>query len=510
MSTGPSPAESLAPLVCALVAIGLATISLFGAGAGLDFPIDDAWIHLAYAKSLRLGEGLSYNPGDWETGFSSPLWVAILAAWPLPRDPTIAVKLLGALLHGATAWVGASLAGELGRRYASLDRPVPVLGITGLAGILCATQPTLLQAATSGMEVPLTAAAVLGCFLAIARNRAVAAGALGFAGVLARPEVLLCLAPAGVFCAWRGRRQVPLAQGAGTAAALGAAVALALWMLYCLTVSGYPFPNTQYIKGAGGGLDGLAYLAQEVLPFQPWLISLTGVVLVGLALRQELASRQDPPPILTAMVGAYAITLVAIAVSRPLHPGVLFYESRYFAPFSGLPCVVLPFGLLSGRRWLTAALLLPVAVATGLLDHHLDRLRRAQERSTRRLHTAAARYVARELPADATVAVEGAGAQRFFTPRTMTIVDLVGLNDREAAHLHFDRDAKLCHLVRRAPTHMVIPAEWIPIYTGVFDLRPRAAFEDPAYAQIAPPRPLRVVVLDVTGIHPAWNARCSP
>ena len=51
-------------------------------GGERDFCLDDAWIHLSYAKSLRLGEGLSYNPHDWETGCSSPLWVLVLAAWP--------------------------------------------------------------------------------------------------------------------------------------------------------------------------------------------------------------------------------------------------------------------------------------------------------------------------------------------------------------------------------------------------------------------------------------------
>ena len=53
-----------------------------------DFCLDDAYIHLSYVKSLHLGEGLSYNPHDLETGMSSPLWVFVLAlipAWMLRR-----------------------------------------------------------------------------------------------------------------------------------------------------------------------------------------------------------------------------------------------------------------------------------------------------------------------------------------------------------------------------------------------------------------------------------------
>src|ERR1700755_404930 len=94
--------QALAPgPAAALIAFAPAIFMLVG---GHDFCLDDAWIHLAYAKSLRLGDGLSYNPGDWETGFSSPLWVFFLAALPWGSSPVVAVKLFGGLCHAALAW----------------------------------------------------------------------------------------------------------------------------------------------------------------------------------------------------------------------------------------------------------------------------------------------------------------------------------------------------------------------------------------------------------------------
>ena len=45
----------------------------------------------------------------------------------------------------------------------------------------------------------------------------------------------------------------------------GAALALAGWMLWCVAVSGYPWPNTRYVKGAVDLLVGLQYLVLEVL-----------------------------------------------------------------------------------------------------------------------------------------------------------------------------------------------------------------------------------------------------
>src|SRR4051794_34832739 len=49
------------------------------ASAVTGFPLDDAWIHLVYARSLAHGDGFAYNPGQLETGFTSPLWVMLLA-----------------------------------------------------------------------------------------------------------------------------------------------------------------------------------------------------------------------------------------------------------------------------------------------------------------------------------------------------------------------------------------------------------------------------------------------
>lgn len=497
--------EGIARVVAAVVAVGLAALTI---PETTDFALDDAWIHLSYAKSVRLGDGLSYNPGDWETGASSPLWVLLLAVWPLPDEPVLSVKLLGALLHGVTAWFSTQLALDFVRARATVEQPLPGLSLALLAGILAATTPTLLEGATSGMEVPLTAALVTAFAAALLAGRAVTAGLLAAASVWARPECLGFVVALGVghvvLARVLGTRRPRLAPAA--ASVLGGAAALGAWVVYSLVVSGRPWPNTQTIKGSGGGLDGLQYLTAQVLPLQPWLVSLTGVLLLGLALRRDLVQRR---PELTALVVATVATLVAIAVSRPLHPGTQFYESRYFAPFAGLWAVVIPFGLLGLRRVLVAVVLAPLAVVTGL---QVSEAREALQRhcdDTARVHTAVARHVASQLPPDAVVAVEGAGAIRFFAPRTMWIVDLVGLNDGTAAQLHHDRKAKLCHFVRLDPGYMELPADWIPLFTPVFALRPLARFDDPEYTQVEPTRPLTVFLTEVDEVHPAWRQRCA-
>jgi len=505
--------ESSIAFVCALVGFGLAASMIWETR---DFALDDAWIHLSYAKSLRAGDGLSYNPGDLETGFSSPLWVLALGVWPIAGNPVVPVKLLGALLHAATSWMGALLTLELaGRRSDEPKHPVPLASLALLGGVLVACSPTLLQAATSGMEVPLAAFVLLATLREILRGRAVLAAVLGMLSTWARPELLGGVVAFSVVIAtvgWRHRTEDPRVRAAGSAV-FGSALGLAVWVVYCLAVSGYPWPNAQYIKGAGGGWSGLAYLRDEVLVWQPWLLSLTGVALIAIGLREQTRAKQSGA---WAIGFAFVATSVAIAVSRPLHPGVLFFESRYFTPLAPLPLVVLPLGLSAlrpdARRWIRVAAfaaLLPIAGLTGLQIWQLRGQLVEHTEDTRVLHTTVSEWLVDNLPPDAVVAVEGAGAHRFFTPRSFRIVDLVGLNHGAAAHAHFDRTAKLCVFVRERPTHLVIPADWAPLFSPPFAVRQVAAFDDPHYSQVRPARRASVVVLEVGGVASEWTDRCK-
>jgi hypothetical protein len=498
---GGARGESGARTIALVVALGVAALMISGSR---DFPLDDAWIHLAYAKSLRLGEGLSYNPHDWETGFSSPLWVVLLAVWPSTASPVLAVKLLGALLHGLCAWLGTQIVLDLSAARASLERPFPRMSLSLLAGVLVATSPPLVEAATSGMEVPLAAALLLASVWAMIAGRVRGAGLLAALAVWARPEALpFTLVAAGMLAI---APRLAAVRRAAIAAIAGSVSAMVAWSAYCLARTGRPWPNTQVVKGSGGGLAGLGYVADAVLPWQPWLVGITGVVLLFLALRRE---GRAPGGELRAIVIATIVTAIAIAITRPLHPGTTFYEARYFAPLAAMipPCLV--FGLPERPRWLGPALVLPIAGVTGLQLADVRASARAHEDDTELLHTRVAAWVAAELPPDAVVAVEGAGAMRWATPRTMTIVDLVGLNDHEAADLHHDRAGKLCHFVRRRPTHFVLPAPWVPLYAPVFVLAPVARFDDPAYTQVEPAAPLTVLVLAVTGVRPEWLDRCE-
>ena len=92
------------------------------------------------------------------------------------------------------------------------------MSIALLSGCLCATAPTLLQSASSGMEVSLTTCLLLACLHLSLREQWLLAAALGFAAELARPEVLACLVGfgAGAYLSATGEREVGIIlMGAG-------------------------------------------------------------------------------------------------------------------------------------------------------------------------------------------------------------------------------------------------------------------------------------------------------
>ena len=108
-----SDRRAVAALAAALVAAtSCALLASAGPLGGAEFPVDDAWIHQVYARSLLRDGSLSYNPGRPEAGFSSLLWV--LASLPAQFAARGGFPIaLGAKLTSA-AWAAGAAAG-LGR-----------------------------------------------------------------------------------------------------------------------------------------------------------------------------------------------------------------------------------------------------------------------------------------------------------------------------------------------------------------------------------------------------------
>jgi hypothetical protein len=351
--------------------------------------------------------------------------------------------------------------------------------------LLVALHPGLLQASVSGMEVALTTTLLLALvwsFLQRDYRSATAARTAFIAGacVLARPESLYFAGALGLAFAVRRRSLHALAPAFGGLAGMG------IWVLYCLMVSGYPLPNSHYVKSTVAGLPSIQYLGVDVLLSEPWVLSVVGLLLMARALQLD---REAGERVSTTLLFAWLVALLATAASRNVDTGVLFFHWRYFGVFMALGIVVLATSLgIAPTRWSYAGAFLVVLVTlAGLPSRHA--LVRAQERGIRALHTEPALTAARMLPEDAVILVEAAGASRFFTPRTMWIIDAVGLNDEQIAHAK-DSYEKICRIFSLRPTHLLLPDEFMGGLAPAFSYEVLQRFHDPAFAQsvFAPPR----------------------
>ena len=310
------------------------------AGAS-GFPLDDAWIHLQFARNLAEGAGFSFNPGAPVAGSTAPLWTLLLAAGAAASSPSLGM----AKAFGVAATLGAAI---LTRRAALAWGARADVALVAAVALLW-TGPVA-WGALSGMEVALAAFLVAAALLAHAHDRLLASSACAALAVLARPEAFL-LIPLFVLA-----RTVTLRRAA--AFALVTVMTVAPAALFSLWTVGTLYPATAAAKVEGGlvgwlgGVNEPAALTWIWRPwtfFTAWIGWLTAThwllplaLVPGLVLAWRRAGRA---------LGAVALALLAhpfgMALLAP-YRGPAFQEGRYSIHL--LPLVVLTLAVALGGR----------------------------------------------------------------------------------------------------------------------------------------------------------------
>ena len=408
--------------------------------------IDDAHIFLVYGKNLISGEGLVYNPGGERVeGFSSPLWLLIIAlgylAFPSPEKYLLVVSLL--VVFGAVATLAFQIDGRK---------------VFGLASVVLIAWVFSSPAYVSWVSLSLMDTALWSALIVVGTVFALYDSPIGLAIVaplivLARPEgmlwapVLIIVASLpewvenGPFEALRKYRVAVLSYFLTLAA-------LTAWrMLYF----GYPLPNTYYAKMSPDTLynlgQGLTYLV-AFLYANP--IALLGVIpaIVGLLMnghwlfsamiRPGTASRDDPR---LGYIAASMIVLVALLV--PVFMGGDYFGNfRFYQPVWPLfilPALALlkvlkiqaprPLGHLAALLLILAAFLLPRSnwfnrAYVSSMVHELTIARQGQE-----IAQTMNEYFADPRPS---IGVLRAGA--VAVTYDGEVIDLLGLNNTVMAH----------------------------------------------------------------------------
>ena len=403
------------PLLFLIAGVGVGLPYLFSPSALESYPLDDAWIHMVYARNLITGHGFAFNPGVQEAGFSSPLWVMILAPLHLLSSGVLLPKLAGLVFLILTALTARRLGGIA-------------------AGLLVLFDPALQFAALSGMEVTLF------CFLSLFSIERMRAGRPGQAGLAAaaalwaRPEGILLAVLLPVF-SWFS---APVRKGTVQRTLLLAApplIAAGLWVAFCLLVTGRPFPNTFYAKmatpfifpGLNLPLHFHGFLSVKALYFFFFLWVLFLVPTAFLTARNR--ARAALPALLFS-----GLLVIGVWATRPILRVDAFYWERYLIPALPGIHVFLGLGLAglwsSGRANRAAAAAAGLLLAVGILLNFgakLD-LYEANCRDVARFNVAAGHWIAGNTEPGEQVAVLDAGAIRYFGERH--VIDLAGLNDQ--------------------------------------------------------------------------------
>lgn len=479
-------------------------------GGEISLPLDDSFIYLQYARAIAEGHPFVYTQGNAPTTGATSLWYPFLLVPPhLLRLPplgciawTLALGLVGYVLS-------ALLVARLGRRLGGF-------GGGALALVLFLSSPFLVWGYLSGMELPLYGTALLGTTMAYLRERREARfptlpwWALALAG--SRPEgAVLCglLGLLAAFDRWRAARREGGRPFWNPALLLPFAAA-ALPFLVNLAVAGSIESTSSQAKSILG--EPYAETRAAFLAGAPGVWR--DVVSHHLAMLQPGPFGSIPPPV--AWVNGTAVFLFLLLVfvprRRPWEGGLALlpifglgvvlnslaifpfvHLSRYLHGFYALFLVLLAagWGRLAWLAWSRMprplavpvaglALLIPLTIWVPRAVPELSRVATFYGHNCENIlhqQVAVGRWIDRNLPPDAVVGLNDAGAIAYYGRRST--VDLVGLTSAGYARVYRSGLGCLFEHVRRlppsrTPTYFALYPEWFPYWPESGILGPEA------------------------------------
>ena len=384
----------------------------------VGFPLDDSWIHLTYARNLAQRGEWAFLPGVPSAGSTSPLWSTLLAVGFLLRlAPHVWTYLLGALLLfllSALAEISAR------RRLASYRARFPLIGL------FFAFEWHLAWSAGSGMETLLHATLATMCLLLLNEPspRPLTLGLLTALSIWVRPDGLTLLGPAALTLALRPKPASSL-----TRFFIGFGFLFGMYLLFNLTLSGAPFPNTFYAKQAEYTawqsrplLEKLGLSLLQLLTGPAFVLFPGAIVWLAKSIRGRDWGTLAGMAWLAGYVIIYALRLPPYQHGRylmPVMPALFLWSllgvARTFEKAAARPIV----GLARTAWAVIVALVTLGFVGLGARSYALDVAYIESEM------VETAKWAEANLPPDALIAAHDIGALGYFARRNL--IDLAGL-----------------------------------------------------------------------------------
>ncbi len=303
----------------------------------IGFPLDDAWIHQTYARTLAQFGQMAYWPGQPSAGSTAPLWSGLLAVGlKLGIGPQFWAFLLGGISLAAI-----SLAGMVAFRSLCPSRTSWAI----LAGVFLALEWHLVWAAGSGMETLPYALLILLVLTGLVFKKvnwlAIGLG-IGLSAWL-RPDGITLVGPAMLVLIlvepdWAGRWRGAILF------VLGMGVFIIPYLLFNKSLSGTWLPNTYFAKQAEYAILRMVPLWRRFLGEAALPLIGVGLLLLpgfGMIIYQSFRSRKWG-------VLAGAIWVVGYLLLYAWRLPVTYQHGRYIIPVLPVFCI---WGLAGFAGW---------------------------------------------------------------------------------------------------------------------------------------------------------------
>lgn len=444
---------------------------------GVGFPLDDAWIHQTYARSLWQDQAWTFVPGVPSAGSTAPLWSVMLALGHGFGQGTYWAYFLGFALFAILAALSALWLEVRQPKYSRY---------AWLAGFLILIEWHLVWAAVSGMEIILAALVAVGVLFWLdgGFKRPILLGLLIGMGVWVRPDMILLLLPLGWHWFWLIKPDWTKLLNRYLAVGIGVALSVVPYGLFNLMIGGTLLPNTFFAKQAE-----YAILVQQDLFtrfFDQFLVPLVGIGIVLLpgviysiydVIKERRINRLAPIIWVIMMMALYAIRLpVTYQHGRYLMPTVPIWT---ILGCEGLLLWVQPRSEALWKRVVSRAWVL-VLIIVGSAFWILGA--RAYARDVAIIETemvATSKWIAENTPEGSLIAAHDIGALGYFGKRQ--ILDLAGLISPEV--IPFIRDeAQLGNFLdsNEADYLMSFPGWYTNLVVGKLEVFSSGAIYSPA------------------------------
>ena len=387
---------------------------------GVGFPLDDAWIHLTYARNLAQHGQWAFRLGEQSAGSTSPLWTAILSiGFLLGLGPYVWTFLAGWVVLTLLAVCAERIARTLVTSYTSR---IP------WAGLFFVFAWHLTWSAVSGMETLLHGLIILTVMgmLITGSRRYLTLGVLTGLSVWVRPDGLTLLGPI-IFVALLSEKTWYRRGEAIWKTMIGFGSLVLPYVFFNLALSGNAMPNTFYAKRAEYGMFWLSKpfperLSDYLAPIlaSPFLVLVPGAV-IWLVKRIRAQNWGALASLLWVWgyIAIYFFSLPAYQHGRYIIPAL---QVMYLWGIIGLLEIALAPGV--NRRlafvWQTLTVVLCLAFEfLGARQNANDVLWVENEM------VATAKWVDQNIPPDARLAVHDIGALGYYVQNP--VVDMAGL-----------------------------------------------------------------------------------